>query len=271
MNTRQDKVSNHPVDIESIYNDFIESKNEENRVDRYEGNEHWYHASAIGLCSRRLYYESIEKVKPTNKPNMNSMRIMRLGTVVHEDIQKSLSIYTNIYNNIYTNKKKKLITEKKKNNIKFHIENEITLPTLNVRGFYDLVAEVQANGIFLYDIKTVGSYPWKLKFGKQKELEPSNNHFLQVATYGLGIREEFGQLDGMYILYYNKDTSALKQVEVPQIYLSMAESYWININKEHQQGVPQFSLGTSPYKAWVCDYCQFKDHCGSPFGKQGRK
>ena len=36
MNTRQDKVSNHPVDIESIYNDFIESKNEENiSLDKY--------------------------------------------------------------------------------------------------------------------------------------------------------------------------------------------------------------------------------------------
>ena len=264
-------MSNHPVDIESIYNDFIESKNEENRAERYKGNEQWYHASAIGLCSRRLYYESIEKVKPTNKADKRSMRIMRLGTVVHEDMQEALSIYTNIYNNIYTNKKKKLIIEKKKNNINFHIEKEITLPTLNVRGFYDMVAEVETEGVFLYDIKTIGSYPWKIKFGKNAKAEPNNNHFLQLGTYGLAVKEHFGQLDGMYMLYYNKDSSRLKQVVVPMTYLGMAESYWININKEHQEGLPQFNLGTSPYKAWVCDYCQFKDHCGSPFGKQGRK
>ena len=210
MNIRQDKVSNHPVDIESIYNDFIESKNEENRVDRYEGNEHWYHASAIGLCSRRLYYESIEKVKPTNQADMRGMRIMRLGTVVHEDIQESLRIYTNIYNNIYTNKKKKDIKSKKKNKFEIHMENEITLPSLNVRGFYDIV--VSGDGVFLYDIKTAGAWTWRQKFGRNAVVEPSNNHFLQVATYGLGVQEQFGQLDGMYLLYYNKDNSTLKQV-----------------------------------------------------------
>ena len=264
-------MSNFPIDIESIYNDFIDSKNEENRTERYKGNEHWYHASAIGLCSRRLYYESIEKVKPTNKADMRSMRIMRLGNVIHEDIQSSLSIYNNIYSNLYTNKKKKLIIEKKKNNIKFHIENEITLDSLNVRGFYDMVAESDSDGVFLYDIKTVGSYPWKIKFGRNAQAEPNNNHYLQVATYGLAVKEKFGQLDGMYILYYNKDSSRLKQMPVPMVYLGMAESYWINVNKEHKNGLPQFSLGTSPYKEWVCDYCQFKDHCGSPFGKKGRK
>ena len=55
-----------PIDIESIYKDYIDVKQEENRLERYEGNEHWYHASGAGSCSRKLYFESVEKVEPTN-------------------------------------------------------------------------------------------------------------------------------------------------------------------------------------------------------------
>ena len=45
-----------PIDIEGIYKDYTDSKQEENRKERYEGNEHWYHASGAGSCSRKLYF-----------------------------------------------------------------------------------------------------------------------------------------------------------------------------------------------------------------------
>ena len=54
-----------PTDIEGIYNQYLDEKQEQNRLERYEGNEHWYHASGAGSCSRKLYYESVEKLEPT--------------------------------------------------------------------------------------------------------------------------------------------------------------------------------------------------------------
>ena len=42
---------NSPIDIEGIYREYIEEKQEKNRVARYEGNESWYHASGPGSCS----------------------------------------------------------------------------------------------------------------------------------------------------------------------------------------------------------------------------
>ena len=89
--------------FEQIYQDYLLVKNEENRKDRYDGNEDWYHASGAGLCSRKLYFESVEKAKPTNLPNKSSMRKMRVGTILHEDIQNALILYNNIYNNIQDN------------------------------------------------------------------------------------------------------------------------------------------------------------------------
>ena len=51
-----------PIDIEGIYKDYLNVKEEENRQLRYKGNEHWYHASGAGSCSRKLYFESVENV-----------------------------------------------------------------------------------------------------------------------------------------------------------------------------------------------------------------
>ena len=80
-----------PIDIEGIYRDYLDLKQDENRQERYEGNEHWYHASGAGACSRRLYFESVDKVKPSNPFDTKTKRLLRLGSVIHEDIQDSLT------------------------------------------------------------------------------------------------------------------------------------------------------------------------------------
>jgi hypothetical protein len=80
------------------YSDHIARKNEENYKERYVGKEEYYHASGAGTCSRKLYYESIELAPTTNPANKKSSRIMRLGTIVHDDLQQALSD-TTIYSN----------------------------------------------------------------------------------------------------------------------------------------------------------------------------
>ena len=49
-----------------------------------------YRASSSGMCARKIYFEAIEKAEPTNQADNRSVRIMRLGTIVHDDIQKML-------------------------------------------------------------------------------------------------------------------------------------------------------------------------------------
>ena len=51
------RLKNSPIDIEGIYEEYINEKQEENRIKRYKGNESWYHASGSGSCSRKLYFE----------------------------------------------------------------------------------------------------------------------------------------------------------------------------------------------------------------------
>ncbi len=255
-----------PIDIKKVYNDFLDSEQEKNRLNRYDGMEHWYHGSGAGSCSRKLYFESIEQVKPTNPIERKSKRILRLGNVLHDDFEKAFKYY-NTSNSTSTNTSiKKEIKNKEKGEYEFHLEQEVRIDELNVRGFYDMVAVKNEEGsVYLYDLKTAASYSWKLKFGRNKGFaKPSIHYELQLGTYGYAIQKKFGRLDGMFLLYYNKDTSQLKEVEVPLSFVSRAYLFWKNINDEHKQGLPMFREGVSPVQSWQCKYCQFTEHCNPP-------
>ena len=268
-------LKNSPIDIEAIYEQYIDEKQEENRISRYEGREEWYHASGAGSCSRKLYFESVEQIESTNPIDSRTKRLLKLGNIVHDDIQKSLThtrynkvLNNNVLNNVPNTEKE--INNKEKDAsvqyIDFHVEGTLTIPELKVRGHYDIIVDdkTEDRKVYLYDIKTCGGYAWKMKFGRNKMLNPSIHYELQLGTYGYAAKEKFGQLDGMYLYYYNKDTSAMRCVEVPLTFVSRAYLFWRNLNDEHKMGLPGFRAGVSPVQKWQCNYCQFKSHCNPP-------
>ena len=261
-----------PVDIENLYNAYITAKNKENYKTRYKDREKYYHASGGGSCSRKQYFESIEQIETTNPTNEASNRILRLGTIVHEDLQSALSdtIYSNTIDSNTIHSKEKEIHYLQKEKFDFHIEKEIVLPEFNVRGFYDLVAVSQYDGsVYLIDFKTMANFSWSRKFGwKNVDPNPSIHQEIQLATYGLFVQKEFKRIDGMFLYFYNKDNSKMRSVEVPLTMLKRAENFWINVNEEHKKGLPSFKQGVSPVQDWNCRYCRFLDHCKPPFFKK---
>ena len=278
---------NCPVNIEKLYNDYITAKNEENYQARYKGKEKYYHASGGGSCSRKLYYESVEQAEVTNPNDERSSRLLRLGSIVHEDFEVCLrkvqgsetlkqmnipdtTIYSNTTDSNTIHSKEKEIQYLEKESFEFHIENEIFLPELNVRGFYDLVCVSDFDGsVYLIDFKTMANFSWSRKFGwKNPDTNPSIHQEIQLATYGLFIEKEFGRLDGMFLYFYNKDNSKMRPVEVSLTMLKRAENFWINVNEEHKKGLPPFREGVAPVQDWNCRYCRFLDHCNPPFFKK---
>ena len=267
-----------PVDIEKIYNDHIVKTNEENYEERYKDREHHYHASGAGTCSRKLYYESIELAPTTNPANERSSRIMRLGTIVHDDLQLALSDTTMYSNTTSSNttyeesiySKEKDIKNIQKEKFVFHIEGEVSIDSLNVRGFFDLVAVGEISGeVHLIDFKTMASYSWSRKFGrKYYDANASIHQELQMGTYGLALKEKFGRLDSMWLYYYNKDNSRMRAHQVPMQMLDRAKAFWTNVNEEHKKGLPMFREKFSPVEDWNCNYCRFLDHCNPPFFKK---
>ena len=110
----------HPIDIQSTYHDHLIELNKERRaeLDLIKPKEPYYRPSSSGMCSRKIYYETVMRIEPTEVVDKRVQRLFRLGDLIHQDIQAAFkkierndsyfSIYNIYINNIY----------RKRNNIK---------------------------------------------------------------------------------------------------------------------------------------------------------
>ena len=238
------------IDIQKIYHDWLRKNNETHYKKRYEGNEEWFHGSASGMCMRKHYFQHVAGVEP--KPvDDDTLRLFRLGDLVHGDIQDALMEYASL------------------NGSQILIEREIQLPEVNVRGFLDVVI-VEDDA--LYDIKTCNAWKWKTLFARNPDPNPAENYYLQLGTYGWWCEEEYGnKLKKLALLYYNKDNSRMKEKRIRTSYIEKAKEYWYDVNKRFKKGNPPIELGVAPVYKWECNpkYCNFYKVCGGGLREQG--
>tara|TARA_R110000824_G_scaffold116507_1_gene268037 strand:- start:1962 stop:2684 length:723 start_codon:yes stop_codon:yes gene_type:complete len=237
------------MNIVNIYDKYIDSLNQDNTKERYKGKENWFHASSSGSCIRKQYYRHVEKVPEPSFPK-DTMRLFRLGNLVHDDIQKAV------------------LLDSKDTKKKVYIEKEIQIDDWNVRGFLDLLV-VSDNE--LYDIKTCNNKKFKIISGDLNKFNEPINYYLQLATYAYWYERESGkELSKMSLLYYNKDTSEMHEIEVDKNYIHQAQSYWLSV-KEKVNYEPDIQLGVSPREKWECNYCNYYQHCGEGYTDGKRK
>ena len=84
------------VNLSKIYNKSLENARKKYREENPKKN-NTYRPSSSGMCARKIYFESIEKTEPDCPKDekelrnyQKSQRIMRLGTIVHKEIQDAL-------------------------------------------------------------------------------------------------------------------------------------------------------------------------------------
>jgi len=81
------------IDIESIYESFLQQESEKIQL-RYKGVEDWFGASSAGQCYRKQWYRA-NKYEPT-PPDKRVNRLLRLGTIVHSDFEKAVSMFSEV-------------------------------------------------------------------------------------------------------------------------------------------------------------------------------
>ena len=101
------------MNIQKIYDDWLRKNNDLHQKKRYEGKEEWFHASSSGMCMRKHYFQHVADIEP-KEIDENTMRLFRLGDLVHNDIQEALIEYASL------------------NGSQIMIEREIRLPDVNV-------------------------------------------------------------------------------------------------------------------------------------------
>ena len=240
------------IDIEHIYDLYLQLK-EKQRDNEYKDEQGIFRASSAGQCYKKQWYlqQSTDK-KPLDP---KSRRLLRLGTIVHKDLEEAMKLYNSNTNSDHG------ITAK--------AEYKIKIEELNVSGTADLVIlNSNEDKAKVYDYKTAHSFKWKMMFGRDKIGRPSRNYELQVGTYGLGIAKEFELGDHdieLAIIYYKKDDSLMREVSVRNICMRNASDYWMDLKETLDEvndasDIPRDSTN-SPMESWECKYCQFETIC----------
>ena len=250
------------LNLKEIYNDYlteIELKNKE--IYKKKNPNKYYRASAAGHCFKKHWY-SINGYEGKGMDD-KSKRLLRLGTIVHEDIQKAIDLYQS--NNMPSKNEEVLFEEY---NINFKTEYQIVIESLNVMGSADIVVLDSEKTATVLDIKTTHSWKWKMMFGRNKEPKPSRMYELQLGTYALGILEqeeiEYDNIS-LYLVYYKKDDSMMKPVNVNNVWMDNAAEYWSSLNDtlnmvKEEDDLSRGSLNV-PVEQWECRYCQFEPIC----------
>lgn len=230
--------------LRDIYDSYILHLNERKMDRRYRGDARHFHSSQAGLCARKHYFHAVEHEEPV-QPSGDSLRLFRLGDVVHTDIQDAIRWWA-------TNEGEPIF-----------IEKEILMEKYGVKGFIDFAYISEGT---LYDIKTCNSWKWKMMFGRDgSESNSSENYAMQIGTYGLWYNETHGaDLAGLKLTYYKKDDSTMREIDISLDYIDAAKEYWTQIKDFTGKGIPPVKLGLAPVYAWECNpkYCGYYDICG---------
>lgn len=234
------------INIESIYHTFLEKENTENRK-KYKKYKGYFSASSAGSCFKKQLLRMEDKDEPGFEPRV--MRLLRLGTVVHGDIQKAIKDDP-IYNS---------------NDFEIFIEKRIEIPELNLVGHLDVGLFRKSNAhLKVWDIKTCASYKWRMMFGKKPNPNGSPNYKLQLGTYTGALAEELNaKTVEMALLWYNKDTSAMREQFINSEWIEKAMEYWEEIYEHTEGGKSSEDMQVGSYgvpmENWECNYCNFKN------------
>ena len=258
------------MDIKRVYSAYL--KHQDTLRER---DENVFHASSSGSCYRKQMYSYYNF--PIDEKDDKSLRLLRLGTLVHADLEKALSMYQDKLSDM-----QKLDAPIKS---RIHIEEKIKIEDYDVVGTFDageqinntITREIEFN---LYDYKTAAADKWTTKFGLKKNRVASTdtNYKLQLGTYALGIkRKYYPDKINMYLVWYNKNTSQMREKIVDPKWIDKAFEYWIGLKElkddmgKHfiEELVPEMTEGV-PFMDWECRYCQYYNICPSKLAEKKR-
>jgi len=230
--------------VQDIYDSYIADLNHKKMSSRYAGQEQWFHSSGSGKCIRKHYLDTILQVPLEDRDPIpkTTYRLFRLGDLMHEDIQTAVTLHA------------------QQEGLPIYIEKELFLEDLMVRGFIDL-AFVDKD--ILYDIKTMNSRSWSMTFGTKYGKGISKFNQMQLGTYGLWYQREYKTLKGLSLVFYNKDTSVMREVELSLDVVDDAQEYWEKVKRMTSgDKPPPIAMRSSPVEDWECSYCNLIEACG---------
>jgi CRISPR/Cas system-associated exonuclease Cas4 (RecB family) len=208
-----------------------------------------FRVSSTGKCiKRQQFHYKGESLDPLDDKSLGRLRV---GTLVHNDIQE------------------KLVERLNEKGYKAKVELVLEDKELDLSGSADIVV-FEKDKITLIDLKTVGYFSWSRKFGRKKNPVDKGQdfYFYQVGMYAYLLEKEYGLPVEAYIVYVKVDDVSLwKTVPVPDNYKEKSLRYWQEVKEiiESEMDLVPGEMYGVPYVSWECNYCPFKTKCDTPF------
>ena len=245
------------MNIETIYCDYLKEINM-----RRERDKNVFHASSAGSCYRKQLYSYFDF--PKDDLDNKSLKVLRLGTVVHSDVEEAITKY-----------------QDENTNSKIYIEEKVAIPELNVTGTFDygeIINEDDKSTFNLYDLKTAAAFKWSTIFGIKKNRKENSTRMykMQLSTYAMAIKERFNPDHMMmYLVFYNKNTSMMREKLVMNGWMDTALEYWVELNqwledtgkKYFEEELMPGIIEGVPFENWECGYCSYSSICPSTISK----
>jgi hypothetical protein len=250
------------MDIESLYHSYlVQAENLRERDKKV------FHASSAGTCLRKQMYNYYDF--PQDAKDKRVQRLLRLGTIVHKDIEDAIAHYCTEFMNDNGTKQ-------------VFIEDKIELEELNVVGTYDVgKLDVEENKFTLWDLKTAAMYTWTTVFGRieNRKANAARNYKYQLGTYALGINQKYkvSKIE-MYLLWYRKNDSFWREQLVSPEYVEKAREYWVTVNETledcgkffEDELKPGYWDGV-PYQDYECGICPYYSICPSTLADKKKR
>lgn len=189
--------------------------------------------SGLGGCTRQAAYR-LAKTPPSEELVFGPMREANIGTMIHGGLLPRLALLLGG-------------TEE--------IGVEMTAAGLDIKGRSDLYVE---NLKTVADLKTVGAY----KFGGLSETV-NRAHRLQVAGYGLGVRQGGKPVDWIAWVYLDRSSGAEHVIVEPftdeLVELVEARCAELGTYAKDPDSAPRDERG--PGLSYICDGCPWLREC----------
>ena len=267
--------------VENIYNDFIEEQQKVRSKD-YEHLKDKFSASSSGSCYKKNIFKVLGADSLPFKPRAN--RILRAGTIQHEDLEKAVDLFIEDLNRGLV-KYKNIDVE----DIEILKEEEIVIEKYNLAGHLDLaIFNKREQHLNIIDYKTTSTRNWSFLFGrKYKGKKTRFTYEMQLSTYAMGLVDKLERKGitvktvNLYLLYMKKDESYWKEIQVEPNFINMSKEYWQEQNdlfnlvmaskndkiEALNEIMPKDEMVGVPFEKWECHssnkfwQCQFLHLC----------
>lgn len=221
------------MDIAKVFDQYVLDNVEDRESDGL------LHPSSMSGCWRQAVYEA-QAVAPTDGKEVRNYRIMRLGTIIHGELQASLEGLPG-----------------------FRAEVEVAPQGWPVIGHADgiyVIGQTPDRSLHeLLEFKSISPFAFK------KPL-PKPGHVRQARAYCWGLNKMGTEVVSIRIVYLSRDDMAIREFVLDrdldwekdfEDQLLVSQSIYL---KPGSTWLPP-RLEPKSEDAWLCDYCQFRTRC----------